>query len=76
MSNQIRIEDIYNHNLNILIGSGASFGLFPTLALALKDEKDNTLTIETLAEHLEINRQTKLKTLLFMHYFQVCIKHV
>lgn len=76
MSNQIQIEDIYNHNLNILIGSGASFGLFPTLALSLKDEQSNALTIETLAEHLESTGKIKLKTLLFMHYFQVCIKPV
>lgn len=29
--------DIYNKNINILIGSGASADLFPTLALAIKN---------------------------------------
>lgn len=34
----IRVSDVYNKNLNFLIGSGASSGLFPTLALGIKDD--------------------------------------
>lgn len=38
MSEFIKAEDIYDKNLNFLLGSGASFGLFPTLALQIVDE--------------------------------------
>ncbi|WP_440616936.1 hypothetical protein [Cysteiniphilum sp. 6C5] len=73
VSNRIPLEKIYDHNLNILIGSGASYGLFPTLALALEGGE---YTIEKLAENLENNESEHLKTLLFMHYYKECIKPI
>lgn len=63
--------DAYNKNINILIGSGASAGLFPTLALAIKNAKGEKETIETLATRLETWQERR--TALFMHYYNTCI---
>ncbi|ELI8159330.1 TPA: SIR2 family protein [Yersinia enterocolitica] len=63
--------DIYNKNINILIGSGASADLFPTLALAIKDAQGNRETIETLATKFETLPEKR--TALFMHYYNTCI---
>ncbi|CAM2776206.1 TPA: hypothetical protein JBL19_11230 [Legionella pneumophila] len=76
MESQINIEYIYDKNINILLGAGASYGLFPTLELMLEGENGNRFTIETLAEKFESQNQPKLKTLLFMYYFKSCIKPV
>lgn len=73
VSNEIPIEKIYDHNINILIGSGASSGLFPTLSIALENWSH---TIETLATKFDADKKEKLKTLLFMHYYTECIKPV
>lgn len=51
---KINKSDIYEKNLNFLIGSGASYGLLPTLALELKqDGTDEPHTVETLATKYE-----------------------
>lgn len=63
--------DVYNKNINILIGSGASADLFPTLALAVQDADGCWETIETLATKFENFPQ--LRTALFMHYYNTCI---
>lgn len=63
--------DVYNKNINILIGSGASADLFPTLALAIKNEKGEAQTIETLATTFEALQDKR--TALFMHYYNTCI---
>ncbi|HHF9884049.1 SIR2 family protein [Citrobacter sp. FDAARGOS_156] len=63
--------DIYNKNINILIGSGASADLFPTLALAIKDAEGQRETIETLATKFETSPEKR--TALFMHYYNTCI---
>ena len=63
--------DTYNKNINILIGSGASSDLFPTLSLAIKDVKGNRETIETLATKFE--NFPEQRTALFMHYYNTCI---
>lgn len=67
----IQLKDIYQQNLNLLVGAGASSGLFPTLWLDIKDSDnpDNEETIETLATKLENQDLKSQKTLLFMHYF-------
>jgi hypothetical protein len=72
MNEQFNISDIYDKNLNFLIGSGASCGLFPTLQLKIKGIDDSSQTIETLATEFS-NDETK-KTLLFMHYYKQCIE--
>ncbi len=81
MCEQINVDDIYNHNINFIIGSGASFGLFPTLALKVKDNTGKPYTIETLATKIEqsdlespVARQ--LNSLLFMYYHKTCIEPI
>ncbi|MCX8967243.1 hypothetical protein EHW66_20400 [Erwinia psidii] len=71
MFESIEPLDIYNKNINILIGSGASADLFPTLALAIRDAKGQQETIETLATKFQTSAE-KL-TALFMHYYNSCI---
>ncbi|NYG31447.1 SIR2 family protein [Sphaerotilus montanus] len=71
MFESIEVLDIYNKNINILVGSGASANLFPTLALEIKDEKGDWETIETLATKFENNDEKR--TALFMHYYNTCI---
>lgn len=63
--------DIYNKNINILIGAGASADLFPTLGLKIKDDDASSVTIETLATKFAENEE--MKAALFMHYYQTCI---
>lgn len=63
--------DAYNKNINILIGSGASADLFPTLALAIKSAKGEKETIETLATKFET--WPEKRAALFMHYYNTCI---
>lgn len=76
MVDSININDIYDKNLNFLIGSGASFGLFPTLALSIKDDDGNAYTIESLATLLDKDSDRSLHTSLFMHYYKSCIEPV
>lgn len=71
MFEPIEALDAYNKNINILIGSGASADLFPTLALKIKDAKGDCETIEKLANKLETD--PKKRTALFMHYYNTCI---
>lgn len=63
--------DVYNKNINILIGAGASADLLPTLALAAQDANGRRETIETLASKYE--NFPELRTALFMHYYNTCI---
>jgi len=74
MAESIDINDIHDKRINFLIGSGASFGLFPTLALNIKDNDSVQQTIETLATTLE--QGSDRYTLLFMHYYKTCIEPV
>lgn len=71
MFESIEPLDIYNKNVNILIGSGASADLFPTLELGIKDAKGRRETIETLATKFET--WPEKRTALFMHYYNTCI---
>ncbi|WP_394790715.1 hypothetical protein [Rhodoferax sp.] len=71
MFESIEPLDAYNKNINILIGSGASADLFPTLALAIKGAKGEWETIETLATTFETWQDKR--TALFMHYYNTCI---
>jgi hypothetical protein len=68
---EIKINDIWQHHVNILIGSGASYGLFPTLETKMEDE-----TIETIGKYFEDEKKYKHKSLLFMYYYINCIKPV
>ena len=71
MFEPIEALDAYNKNINILIGSGASADLFPTLALKIKDESGRRETIEKLAT--KFDRHSEKLAALFMHYYDTCI---
>lgn len=76
MTDKLNISEIYDKNINFLIGSGASYGLFPTLALDIKDEWGESQTVETLATLFDQENKDSLYTLLFMHYYKECIEPV
>jgi hypothetical protein len=70
----ISIEDIYNQDINFLFGSGASFGLLPTLQLQLKTGvEDRRYTLEELATKFEREKDRRLIPL-FMYYYANCIR--
>lgn len=70
----ISIGDIYNQDLNFLFGSGASYGLLPTLQLQIRaGEGDRRYTLEELATRFEQENDRRL-TPLFMHYYLSCIR--
>lgn len=71
MFESIEALDTYNKNINILIGSGASADLFPTLALEIKGPNNEWQSVETLATAFENHPQKR--TALFMHYYNTCI---
>lgn len=65
----INRSEIYDKNLNFLIGSGASVGLLPTLALGVRDSATSSWhTLETLATHFEDN--DNIMCLLFSYYVE------
>lgn len=75
---QIKLEEIYDKNINLLIGSGASHGLFPTLAVKMKSG-ERSHTIETIATEIEQSNspsKLRLKALLFMHCYKTCIQPI
>lgn len=70
----ISIEDIYNQDINFLFGSGASFGLLPTLQLQVQTGVgDGRYTLEELATKFEREKDRRLIPL-FMHYYAYCIR--
>jgi hypothetical protein len=70
----ISIGDIYNQDINFLFGSGASFGLLPTLQLQVQTgEGDSRYTLEDLATKFEREKDRRLIPL-FMHYYVSCIR--
>lgn len=70
----ISIGDIYNQDINFLFGSGASFGLLPTLQLEVQTgEGDSRFTLEDLATKFEREKDRRLIPL-FMHYYATCIQ--
>ncbi len=71
---KIEPSEVYDKNLNFLLGSGASYGVLPTLALEINEEGEEPHSIETLATELELQQKTNLHTLLFMHYYKHCIE--
>ena len=64
---KINRSDIYDKNLNFLIGSGASVGLLPTLSANVQNsDTEKKHTLETLATHFEDNEE--IMALLFSYY--------
>ena len=74
MSGKFSLYDVYEQNINFLFGAGASYGFLPTLALKIKDSEGNPCTFETLAKELTADDRNDLYTLLFMYYFDECIR--
>ncbi|MCG3472137.1 SIR2 family protein [Xenorhabdus bovienii] len=72
MTAEFNLHQIYDHNLNFLVGAGASNGFLPTLALEVKGLDGSKCTFETLAKKYESNKE--MTTLLFMLYYRECIK--
>lgn len=72
MTERLDLSEIYDKKINFLFGAGASFGLFPTLALEIKDDDGTRETIETLATKFKGNKSAH--TLLFMYYYKECIE--
>ncbi|WP_161828829.1 hypothetical protein [Steroidobacter agaridevorans] len=69
----IALGDIYDKDINFLFGSGASFGLLPTLRLGLRKDDGQRWTLEELATHFE-NTNDGRYIPLFMHYYTSCIQ--
>lgn len=73
---EFKIEDIYDKNINFLIGSGASHGLFPTLDVEIKGNDNTDQSIESLATYFDKSKNDKAKALVLMHYFKTCIEPI
>jgi hypothetical protein len=70
----ISIADIYDKDINFLFGSGASYGLLPTLQLKLRTgDGEKRYTLEQLATKFEQENDQRLIPL-FMHYYSSCIR--
>ena len=74
MTSSLNISEIYEQNLNFLVGSGASHGFLPTLQLSINDSEQKKYTIETLSVDLKDKGLNDLDTLLFMYYYTSCIE--
>lgn len=72
MNETISPVDVYDKDLNFLFGSGASFGLFPTLSLGIKNDAGQSWSLEDLATHFESSSDPR-RIPLFMHYYHECI---
>lgn len=69
---KINRNEIFDKNINFLIGAGASFGLLPTLSLALKDSQTGRgISLEDLATRFEDN--DLIQALLFSWYVKEII---
>lgn len=75
MTSAFNFSDLCDQNVNVLIGSGASYGLFPTLELAIKADDGTNTTVESLATQFQ-NRSDPRYSALFMHYYRTCIEPV
>lgn len=69
----ISASDVYDKDLSFFFGAGASSGLFPTLALQIKNEQGTAWTLEELATHFEARGDQRYIPL-FMHYYHTCIR--
>lgn len=75
MTSAFNFSDLCDQNINVLIGSGASFGLFPTLELGIKADDGTNTTVESLAALFQ-ERTDPRYSALFMHYYKTCIEPV
>ena len=67
------IEKLYGKNINFLIGSGASFGVIPTLSSKYKNEENKELSIEEILE-LDTNKEDNLQNIIYLYYYHKILK--
>ena len=60
------IEKLYGKNINFLIGSGASFGVIPTLSSNYKNDENKELSIEEILE-LYTNKEDNLQNIIYLY---------
>lgn len=72
----ISIGEIYDKDINFLLGSGASYGLLPTLQLQMRTGVgDARYSLEALATKFEKEDTHRRRIVqLFMHYYAACIR--
>ncbi len=76
MSQEISLHTVHDKNLNFLIGSGASVGIAPTLALGIRDGEGIACTLESLATKFEKEGKGESRAALLMHYYRSCIEPI
>lgn len=66
------IEKLYGKNINFLIGSGASFGVIPTLSTKYENKEDKELSLE---EILNENKEDEiLQNIIYLYYYHEILK--
>jgi hypothetical protein len=73
MDDVISPGEVYDKDLNFLVGSGASYGLFPTLSLGLQKSVGQSWSLEDLGALFASTSDARLVPL-FMHYYKTCIR--
>lgn len=74
---KIKLDEIYQQNINFLFGSGASADSLPTLSVKAKKSDGKNHTIETISNQIgdaNDDETIRLRALLFMHYYRTCIQ--
>ena len=66
------IEKLYGKNINFLIGSGASFGVIPTLSSNYLNNKNKKLSIEEILE--ENKDDENLQNIIYLWYYHKILK--
>ena len=66
------IEKLYGKNINFLIGSGASFGVIPTLSSNYTDPIFGNLSIEEILE--ENKADEDLQNIIYLYYYHKILK--
>lgn len=67
------LEKLYGKNINFLIGSGASFGVIPTLSSNYKNDENKELSIEEILE-LDTNKEDNLQNIIYLYYYHKILK--
>ena len=67
------IEKLYGKNINFLIGSGASFGVIPTLSSNYKNDENKEFSIEEILE-LYTNKEDNLQNIIYLYYYHEILK--
>ena len=66
------IEKLYGKNINFLIGSGASFGVIPTLSSNYINDKNEKLSIEEIL--VEKGNDDDLQNIIYLWYYHKILK--